>query len=55
LRAFRPSVGNATASYFFATEARLPEAFGEWNSAFRRFSRWSRKGIWWRIFEGDVG
>lgn len=25
--------------------------FGAWNSAFRRFSRWSRKGIWWRIFE----
>ena len=29
----------------------LPEAFGEWNSVFRRFSRWSRKGIWQRIFE----
>jgi len=29
----------------------LPEAFGEWNSVFRRFSRWSRKGVWWRIFE----
>ncbi|MCJ9696039.1 IS5/IS1182 family transposase [Rhizobium anhuiense] len=29
----------------------LPEVFGEWNSVFRRFSRWSRKGIWWRIFE----
>jgi transposase len=28
----------------------LPEAFGEWNSVFRRFSRWSRKGIWERIF-----
>ncbi|MFV0292053.1 MAG: IS5 family transposase, partial [Paracoccus sp. (in: a-proteobacteria)] len=25
--------------------------FGAWNSAFRRFSRWSRKGVWWRIFE----
>ena len=29
----------------------LPEAFGEWNSVFRRFSRWSEKGIWRRIFE----
>ncbi|MBC9248438.1 IS5 family transposase [Paracoccus sp. 11-3] len=29
----------------------LPDLFGAWNSAFRRFSRWSRKGIWWRIFE----
>jgi putative transposase len=29
----------------------LPEVFGDWNSVFRRFSRWSRKGVWWRIFE----
>lgn len=29
----------------------LPEVFGDWNSVFRRFSRWSHKGIWWRIFE----
>jgi transposase len=29
----------------------LPEAFGDWNSVFRRFSRWSAKGVWWRIFE----
>ena len=29
----------------------LPEVFGEWNSAFRRFSRWSSKRVWWRIFE----
>ena len=28
----------------------LPEDFGPWNSVFRRFSRWSRKGVWWRIF-----
>jgi putative transposase len=28
----------------------LPEVFGVWNSAFRRFSRWSTKGIWHRIF-----
>ena len=29
----------------------LPEAFGEWNSVFRRFSRWSRKGVWQRMFD----
>jgi transposase len=29
----------------------LPEVFGGWNSIFRRFSRWSAKGVWWRIFE----
>jgi putative transposase len=29
----------------------LPEQFGAWNSVFRRFSRWSRKGVWQRIFD----
>jgi putative transposase len=29
----------------------LPEPFGEWNSVFRRFSRWSQKGVWLRVFE----
>jgi len=29
----------------------LPEVFGDWNSTFRRFSRWSEKGVWHRIFE----
>jgi len=28
----------------------LPEVFGSWNSAFRRFSRWSAKGVWHGIF-----
>jgi transposase len=23
----------------------LPEAFGDWNSVFRRFGRWSIKGV----------
>ena len=27
-----------------------PEAFGHWNTAFRRFSRWAAKGVWDRIF-----
>ena len=29
----------------------LPEAFGDWNSVFRRFSWWSIKGVWYRMFE----
>jgi transposase len=28
----------------------LPPVFGEWNSVFQRFSRWSRGGVWHRIF-----
>ncbi len=28
----------------------LPDAFGPWNSAFRRLGRWSEKGVWHRIF-----
>src|SRR5262245_48343798 len=29
----------------------LPERFGNWNSVWRRFDRWSRKGVWQRVFE----
>src|SRR5690349_13169919 len=29
----------------------LPPSFGVWNTCFRRFSRWSAKGVWWSIFE----
>ena len=29
----------------------LPERFGEWNSVYQRFNRWSKKGIWDRVFE----
>jgi transposase len=28
----------------------LPERFGKWNSAWRRFDRWARKGVWRRVF-----
>ena len=28
----------------------LPERFGNWNSAWRRFDRWARKGVWERVF-----
>jgi len=27
----------------------LPERFGPWNSAFRRFTRWSKSGVWARV------
>lgn len=29
----------------------LPEHFGRWNSIYRRFDRWSRAGVWHRLFE----
>jgi len=29
----------------------LPERFGNWNSAWRRFDRWARKGVWIAVFE----
>lgn len=29
----------------------LPERLGNWNSTWRRFDRWARKGTWKRIFE----
>ena len=28
----------------------LPPVFGAWNSVFIRFNRWSRGGVWRRIF-----
>ena len=28
----------------------LPESFGNWNSVFVRFSRWSKDGVWDRLF-----
>jgi transposase len=28
----------------------LPERFGNWNSAWRRFDRWARTGVWRQVF-----
>jgi transposase len=27
----------------------LPERLGHWNSAWRRFDRWARRGVWGRV------
>jgi len=29
----------------------LPERFGNWNSVYQRFRRWSKKGVWRQVFE----
>ena len=29
----------------------LPDRFGNWNSAWRRFDRWARAGVWARVFD----
>ena len=29
----------------------LPARFGNWNTAWRRFDRWSRRGVWARLFD----
>lgn len=29
----------------------LPERFGKCNTIFQRFNRWSKKGIWQKVFE----
>lgn len=28
----------------------LPLRFGNWNSVYRRFARWSKRGVWNRLF-----
>jgi transposase len=29
----------------------LPERFGKWNTVWRRFDRWARKGTWRQVFD----
>ena len=29
----------------------LPERFGHWNSVWKRFDRWAKKGVWQRVFQ----
>ena len=29
----------------------LPDRFGNWNAVWRRFDRWSRAGVWVKVFE----
>jgi transposase len=29
----------------------LPERFGDWNNAWRRFDRWAKRGVWQKVFE----
>lgn len=29
----------------------LPERFGDWNTVWKRFDRWARKGTWRSVFE----
>jgi transposase len=33
----------------------LPEEFGRWNSAYKRFARWEKRGVWHRIFAQLAG
>lgn len=28
----------------------LPQSFGLWNTVYQRFARWSRAGVWHRVF-----
>ena len=32
----------------------LPDEYGNWNSAFQRFRRWAKKGVWESLFKALV-
>jgi transposase len=33
----------------------LPNRFGPWNSAYQRFNRWSKRGVWGRVLKALGG
>lgn len=33
----------------------IPETFSEWNSVFQRYNRWSKAGVWERVFHALSG
>lgn len=33
----------------------LPEQFGDWNSVFQRYNRWSKAGVWESVFRALSG